>query len=150
MFNSPQHKLAKCCVTVIKPLEIYYSMYNVKYSFSFAEEIVYLKIKEENISFCSFYIKSLFTSLPIDGIKLCVKELCNLRLAPKHLNQEFFSNYLSYPVLELNSVLIIRCTNESMEYRWDRPWDQYFQIYLWVFMNINSYLNSLLYTTNAM
>ena len=95
MINSPQHKIAKWCVEILKPLESVYSIYCIKDSFSFANDIRQLKISQENISMCSFDIKSLFTSLPIkECINLVVNELFNYRLAPKYLKPEVFKELL--------------------------------------------------------
>ena len=81
MIYSPQHK-------ILKPLEHYFSQYNVKDSFSFAEDIVKLNINHESISVCSFDIKSLFTNITtVESIGLCVKELFNLGLALPHVKK---------------------------------------------------------------
>ena len=88
MFNSIQHKLAKLCINVLKLLKIFYSKYNTKDSFSFVQDIVKIKINEENIGVCSFNIKSFITSLHvIESPKLSVNELFNLVLAPKHVTK---------------------------------------------------------------
>ena len=80
------HKLAKWCVKILKPLEHYFSKYNIKDSFSFAEDIVKLNINQESISVCYFDIESLFTSIPIvESIELCVVQLFNNGIAPPHL-----------------------------------------------------------------
>ena len=91
MINSPQHKLAKLRVKILKSLKHYYSKWNVKDSFCFAEDIVELHINHETISvFFSFDIKSLYISIPIvESIEMCVEELFNLGLAPPHLKKMF-------------------------------------------------------------
>ena len=96
MTKSPQHKLAKWCVQVLKPLELMYSNHCTKDSFSFVSEVSQLNINQDNISMCSFDIKSLFTSLPIkESIQICVKELFNHGLAPIHLNSKVFEELLT-------------------------------------------------------
>ena len=75
MTNSLQHKLAKWCVEILKPLESVYSIYCTKDSFSFASKIRQLKISQKMIILCSFDIKSLFTSLPL---KKCFNLVVNI------------------------------------------------------------------------
>ena len=79
----------------LRPLKSVYSIYCAKDSFSFANEFRQLKISQENISISSFYIKSLFTSLPIkECINLVVNELFNFGLAPTYLKPEVLTELL--------------------------------------------------------
>ena len=72
-----------------------HSNHNTKDSFSFANEVSQLKIKQDITNMCSFDIKSLFTSLPItESTQLCVKQLVSHGLAPMHINSKVFEELL--------------------------------------------------------
>ena len=76
MTNSPQHRLAKWLVTILKPVYDEYSTYCLPDSFTFADEIQQLDINPSKTFLCSFDIRSLFTNVPLDEtIDICTNYL---------------------------------------------------------------------------
>ena len=95
MIGSPQHSLAKWLVRVFEPVLSKYSLFTVKDSFSFSECIKGLRLNMDNIYICSYDIKSLFTSVPLQEVlKICINELYNSGITPPQISQVFLKELL--------------------------------------------------------
>ena len=66
MIGSAQHELAKWLSAVLDPVLQKYSKHCIKDSFTFAEFMQNLDIKDETSFMCSFDISSLFTDVPLN------------------------------------------------------------------------------------
>ena len=77
MIRSPQHELARYLNSLLDPVLKYFSRYIVKDSFKFVDD---LKLQGAKDTFlCSFDVKSLFTSVPLNEvIDICAEMLYNL------------------------------------------------------------------------
>ena len=81
MIGSPQHKLAKYLIAVLKPVLDKFSRYTVKDSFSFVESL--RSLPSASFHMCSFDIKSLFTNVPLlETIRICLNQLYHSDLTP--------------------------------------------------------------------
>ena len=95
MIGSPQHSLAKWLVRVLDPVLSKYSLFTVKDSFSFSECIRGLRLNMDNTYICSYDIKSLFTSVPLQEVlKICINELYNSEITPPQISQVFLKELL--------------------------------------------------------
>ena len=80
MINSPQHKLAKFLVSILKPVSDKYSAHTVSDSFNFVQSLQTLRSSKG--AMCSFDIKSLFTNVPLrEVIEICVDQLYNSNIS---------------------------------------------------------------------
>ena len=76
MIKSPQHNLAKWLNGLLAPVLEKYSTYCVQDSFNFVDQIRSRNMDMANTFWCSFDVKSLFTSIPLDeAIKICEEAL---------------------------------------------------------------------------
>ncbi|KAF6773936.1 hypothetical protein AHF37_06135 [Paragonimus kellicotti] len=62
MSNSPQHKLARWLVEILKPAIQKFDSYSIKDSLQLADELERINIKNEHM--CSIDVQSLFTNVP--------------------------------------------------------------------------------------
>ena len=91
MVGSAQHELAKWLSEVLDPVLQKYSKQCIKDSFTFAEFMQNLNIKDETSFMCSFDISSLFTNVPLnETIKICADALYRSELNSPPFPEEVF------------------------------------------------------------
>ena len=91
MIGSAQHELAKWLSEVLDPVLQKYSKHCIKDSFTFAEFMQNLNIKDETSFMCSFDISSLFTNVPLnETIKICADALYRSELNSPPFPEEVF------------------------------------------------------------
>ena len=88
MLNSPQNKLAKFLVHILKPVLDKFSTYQTPDSFEFVKSLKSLNLNKE-VFMCSFDIKSLFTNVPLNEvIKICLEQLYHSDIIPPEFNED--------------------------------------------------------------
>ena len=91
MIGSAQHELAKWLSEVLDPVLQKYSKQCIKDSFTFAEFMQNLNIKDETSFMCSFDISSLFTNVPLNTPSKYVPTLCTGASLIAHHSQRKYS-----------------------------------------------------------
>ena len=91
VIGSPQHATAQWLATVLRPVSRKYSEYVVKDSFEFSRIMKELTTNDQNCHMCSFDIKSLFTSVPIEeAINTCAQQLYHSDIECPSLSEKSF------------------------------------------------------------
>ena len=132
MIRSPQHELARYLNSLLDPVLKYFSRYIVKDFFKFIDDLKIRKAKDTFL--CSFDVKSLFTSVPLNEvIDICAETLYNLE---------------NSTLKRSNFVRLMRLATEEVEFSFSNtlyrqidgiaigsPQDLHWQTYLWAISN---------------
>ena len=91
MTGSAQHQLAKYLSSLFEPVLTLYSSNCIRDSFTFADIIKTSKLDPSSVFFCSIYISSLFTNVPLaETIQICADALYSLEHPPTPFPSQIF------------------------------------------------------------